>query len=82
MKSVSPGPKKKTSETLRSSWPLVVELVRPRRALFALGLVLILINSVCAMVLPASTKFLIDNVIKQHQTNLLKPLVVAVFWPR
>ena len=78
MKSVSPGPKKKTSETLRSSWPLVVELVRPRRALFALGLFLTLINSVCAIVMPGSTKFLIDDVIKQHQTKLLMPLVGAV----
>ena len=78
MKSASPGPKKKTSETLRSSWPLVVELVRPRRAMFALGLLLTLINSVCGIVLPGSTKFLIDNVIGKHQARLLMPLVAAV----
>jgi subfamily B ATP-binding cassette protein MsbA len=78
LKSVSPGLKKKTAETLRSSWPLVVELVRPRRALFALGLLLTLINSVCGIVLPGSTKFLIDNVIGKHQVRLLMPLVGAV----
>jgi subfamily B ATP-binding cassette protein MsbA len=77
-KAVSPGSKKKTAETLRSSWPLVVELVRPRRALFALGLLLTLINSVCGIVLPGSTKFLIDDVITKHQTKLLLPLVGAV----
>ncbi|HEY1184469.1 MAG TPA: ABC transporter ATP-binding protein [Bryobacteraceae bacterium] len=77
-KAVSPGAKKKTAETLRSSWPLVVELVRPRRALFALGLLLTLINSVCGIVLPGSTKFLIDGVIGKHQTKLLLPLVGAV----
>jgi subfamily B ATP-binding cassette protein MsbA len=53
-------------------------LVRPRRALFALGLLLTLINSVCGIVLPGSTKFLIDNVIGKHQTKLLMPLVGGV----
>jgi subfamily B ATP-binding cassette protein MsbA len=53
-------------------------LVRPRRALFALGLLLTLVNSVCGIVLPGSTKFLIDNVIGKHQTKLLMPLVGGV----
>jgi len=52
--------------------------VRPRRALFALGLLLTLVNSVCGIVLPGSTKFLIDNVIGKHQTKLLMPLVGGV----
>jgi len=56
----------------------VVELVRPRRALFALGLLLTLINSICGIVLPGSTKYLIDGVIGKHQTKLLLPLVGAV----
>ena len=72
------GPKKSTSETLVSAWPLVLDLVRPRRALFALGMLLTLINSVCGIVLPGSTKFLIDNVIGKHQAKLLIPLVAAV----
>jgi len=75
---VPPAPKKNTTETLRSAWPLVLELVRPRRSLFALGLLLTLINSVCGIVLPGSTKFLIDNVIGKHQAGLLIPLVAAV----
>jgi ABC-type bacteriocin/lantibiotic exporter with double-glycine peptidase domain len=75
---VSSSPKKNTTDTLRSAWPLVLELVRPRRAMFALGLLLTLINSVCGIVLPGSTKFLIDNVITKHQTGLLVPLVAAV----
>ncbi|MFZ0937193.1 MAG: ABC transporter ATP-binding protein [Bryobacteraceae bacterium] len=77
-RAISPGPKKKTAETLRSAWPLVLELVRPRRALFALGLLLTLINSLCGIVLPGSTKFLVDNVIGKHQARLLMPLVAAV----
>ena len=75
---MSSSPKKNTTDTLRSAWPLVLELVRPRRAMFALGLLLTLINSVCGIVLPGSTKFLIDNVITKHQTGLLVPLVAAV----
>jgi ABC-type multidrug transport system fused ATPase/permease subunit len=78
LKPASAATKKKTADTLRSSWPLVVELIRPRRAMFALGLLLTLVNSVCGIVLPGSTKFLIDNVIGKHQTQWLIPLVGAV----
>jgi subfamily B ATP-binding cassette protein MsbA len=46
--------------------------------MFALGLLLTLINSVCGIVLPGSTKFLIDDVIGKHHAKLLVPLVAAV----
>ncbi len=36
------------------------------------------INKVAGLVLPASTRYLVDNVITAHQTSLLKPLVLAV----
>jgi hypothetical protein len=49
-KALSPGPKKKTADTLRSSWPLVLELVRPRRACSRSACCLTLINSVCGIV--------------------------------
>ncbi|MFY9726891.1 MAG: ABC transporter ATP-binding protein, partial [Bryobacteraceae bacterium] len=39
---------------------------------------LTLINSLCGIVLPGSTKFLVDNVIGKHQARLLMPLVAAV----
>jgi len=58
--------------------PEVWELLRPRRGLLAVGLVLMAINRVSGLVLPASTKFLIDNVIGKRQTQLLAPLVGAV----
>src|SRR6185436_6977777 len=53
-------------------------LVRPRRGLLAAGLVLIAVNRVCGLVLPASTKFLVDDVIGQRRADLLLPLVGAV----
>jgi subfamily B ATP-binding cassette protein MsbA len=53
-------------------------MVRPRRRILGLGLLLIFINRVFGLVLPASTKFLIDSVIGKHQANMLVPLVLAV----
>jgi subfamily B ATP-binding cassette protein MsbA len=53
-------------------------LIRPRRGLLALGLVLMVINRVSGLVLPASTKFLIDDVIGKEQAEMLMPLLGAV----
>jgi ABC-type multidrug transport system fused ATPase/permease subunit len=76
---VSPAvPKKKATERLRSVLPLLKELVRPRRKLLSLGFALMVINRICGMVLPASTKFLVDNVLGKHQTAMLEPLILAV----
>jgi len=58
--------------------PLVWELVRPRRSLLAIGFVLMAINRVASLVLPYSTRFLIDNVIIKRHAGLLKPLVLGV----
>ena len=58
--------------------PEVWTLIHPRRWLLALGLLLMVINRVAGLVLPASTKFLIDDVIGKHHVNLLPPLVGAV----
>ncbi|MGA2591819.1 MAG: ABC transporter ATP-binding protein [Bryobacteraceae bacterium] len=58
--------------------PLLKELVRPRRGLLITGFALMAVNRLCSMVLPGSTKFLIDNVIGKKQVWMLKPLVLAV----
>jgi len=71
-------PKKTPSESLRGALPLLKELVRPRRNKLAFGCLLMLINRVCGMVLPVSTKFLVDNVITRQQARLLLPLVLTV----
>src|SRR3990172_6223096 len=70
-------PKKSIRETV-STLPQIWELLRPRRGLLALGFTLMVINRVSGLVLPASTKFLIDDVIGQRHTELLLPLVGAV----
>ncbi|HEY6371598.1 MAG TPA: ABC transporter ATP-binding protein [Candidatus Sulfotelmatobacter sp.] len=65
-------------QRLKAIWPEVWKLMRPRRGLLALGLVLMVINRVSGFVLPASTKFLIDDVINKHHIAGLRQLVGIV----
>src|SRR5581483_5082569 len=58
--------------------PLLKELVRPRRGLLALGFVLMLINRVAGLVLPASTRYLVDNVVGKSDVALLPKIVLGV----
>jgi subfamily B ATP-binding cassette protein MsbA len=58
--------------------PLLKELVRPRRNLLLLGFFLMLINRVAGLVLPASTRYLVDNVLVGKQVWMLNPIVLAV----
>src|SRR4051812_34410323 len=64
--------------SVRAILPDILELVRPRRGLLAVGLVLMAINRVSGLVLPASIKFLVDDVIGKKHTNLLLPLIGVV----
>src|SRR3954462_5356322 len=73
-----PKPSTTPSRQLRLVLPDVWDLIRPRRTLLALGFLLMVINRISGLVLPYSTKYLIDNVIIKHQSSLLKPLVLAV----
>ena len=52
--------------------------MRPRRALLAIGFGVMVINRVSGLVLPYSTKFLVDGVIVKRHLELLKPLVLLV----
>src|SRR5713101_6299053 len=68
-------------EKRRKTWkalPEVWALIRPRRGLLALGFVLMAVNRVCGVVLPASTKYFIDHVVGKRQTELLTPIVLGV----
>ncbi|MDQ6699479.1 MAG: ABC transporter ATP-binding protein/permease [Acidobacteriota bacterium] len=65
-------------ERLKLLWPDVWALIRPRRTLLAAGLVLMVINRVSGLVLPASTKYLIDDVIGKHDASMLTPLILMV----
>src|SRR5215472_1045048 len=71
-------PKLSGKQKFKSAWPLIKEMIAPRKGLLAIGFVLMAINRVAGLVLPASTKWLIDNVMSKHQSQLLKPIVGAV----
>jgi subfamily B ATP-binding cassette protein MsbA len=65
----------------KNAWknlPDVWALMKPRRGLLALGFVLMAINRVSGLVLPASTKYFVDNVILHRQVQLLTPIVLGV----
>jgi ABC-type multidrug transport system fused ATPase/permease subunit len=72
------APKKRSSERIRELWPDIREMMRPRRKILGIGFVLMVISRVCGLVLPISSKYLIDNVIRKNQLSLLAPLVLAV----
>jgi subfamily B ATP-binding cassette protein MsbA len=72
------APKPSKGERLRALLPDVWALVRPRRGLLATGFFLMAVNRVSGLVLPASTKVLIDDVIGKNRRDLLVPLLGAV----
>ena len=59
---------------LKEAWPFL----RPQRVLLLFGLVLMAINRLAGLVLPASTKFLVDNVVGKRELRLLGPLALAI----
>jgi len=59
---------KVTGNSLRHAFH---EIIWPRRKLIAVGLFLILLNRLSGLVLPASTKYLVDEVLGQGQFDLL-----------
>src|SRR5258705_2541983 len=58
--------------------PEIWRLIEPRRGLLVLGFLLMVINRLSGLVLPASTKFLVDDVVGKRQLSLLYPLVGVV----
>src|SRR3981189_1328673 len=69
---------KKQKKNAWKNLPDVWALIKPRRGLLALGFVLMAVNRVAGLVLPASTKYFVDNVIGKRQVQLLTPIVWAV----
>ncbi len=66
------------SKIRMSAMPEVWALVKPRRWLLAGGLLLMVVNRLSGLVLPASTKFLVDDVIGKRDMARLAPLVAVV----
>jgi ABC-type multidrug transport system fused ATPase/permease subunit len=77
MRSSVPASSGKKTEIFKAL-PEILQLIRPRRTLLMLGMVLMVINRVSGLVLPASTKYLVDDVIGKKHFQLLYPLVGVV----
>ncbi len=71
--------KSKTSKKKLASLGYVFrDIIWPRRWLLFLGLGLIIINRLAGLVLPGSTKYLVDNVIANGDIDLLNIILLAV----
>jgi ATP-binding cassette, subfamily B, putative efflux pump len=71
----SPPQKKKVS--MSAAWNEARGLVWTHRKRLSLGLVLMLISRLAGLVLPASSKYLIDEVVTGKRTDLLLPIALA-----
>jgi subfamily B ATP-binding cassette protein MsbA len=60
-----------------AAWREARELVWTHRRRLVLGLALMLVSRLSGMILPASSKFLIDDVIGQRRVDLLLPIAFA-----
>src|SRR6266478_4551198 len=71
------------TEKRKNAWknlPDVWALMKPRRGLLALGFLLMAINRLSGLVLPASTKYFVDTVVGAKQVRVLTPIVLAVLF--
>jgi subfamily B ATP-binding cassette protein MsbA len=60
-----------------NAWAEARQLVWKHRYRLALGLALMLISRLAGLVLPATSKYLIDDVVGRHRGDLLIPLALA-----
>jgi len=70
-------PAKKKKVDYSNAWQEARVLIVARSGRLTLGLVLMLINRLSGLVLPASSKYLIDDVIGKRHAELLVPLALA-----
>ena len=71
----TPKPKRRFSPS--AAWRDARELIWQHRYRLALGMFLMLINRLVGLVLPTTSKYLIDDVVLKHKADLLVPLALA-----
>jgi len=69
---------KKKKISAAEAWREARELLWAHRRRLSIGLLLMLISRLAGLVLPASSKWLIDQVVGKHRTDLLMPIALAV----
>ena len=70
-------PARKKKVDYSSAWQEARLLIVARRGRLAVGLLLMLVNRVAGMILPATSKYLVDDVIGKNRADLLLPLALA-----
>src|SRR5689334_16115878 len=71
-------PKPPAIQQIRGALPEIWSLIRPRKGLMAVGFLLMAINRIAGLVLPASTRFLVDEVAIKRHTWVLQQIIIAV----
>ncbi|MGE3163537.1 MAG: ABC transporter ATP-binding protein [Planctomycetota bacterium] len=72
------GPSRRRRPSVSSIGHVVRKIIWPRWRLLAVGLALIVINRLCGLVLPGSSKYLLDDVIGKGNTAQFGPLLAVV----
>jgi ABC-type multidrug transport system fused ATPase/permease subunit len=75
MSAVPAKPKKRISPA--AAWRDARELIWQHRFRLGLGMVLMIVNRLVGLVLPTTSKYLIDDVVIKHRHELLVPLALA-----
>src|SRR5215203_3258897 len=73
----TPDAEKKKRPSLDVVWREARELVWAHRSRLGLGFLLMIINRLAGLVLPASSKWLIDEVVNKSRADLLIPIALA-----
>lgn len=68
---------KKKKVSLSTAWRDARDLILTHRYRLALGMFLMVLNRLVGLVLPASSKYLIDEVVIKHRGDLLAPLALV-----
>jgi ABC-type multidrug transport system fused ATPase/permease subunit len=69
--------KAKKKRLTKAAWKETRALMAARKGRLAVGMILMLISRAAGLVLPASSKYLIDDVIGRGRVELLKPIALA-----
>src|SRR3984957_4229256 len=70
--------KSRPKPKLKKVMPEVWKLVKPRRWLLAGSFLLIIVNRLCSLALPVSSRYLINNVMLRHEMDKLPLIIGAV----